>query len=137
MARFETGQDAAAVELIRREWGYMLTHGSGTMWETIGPYGGGPTDRTPSLDAGWSSGAAPALTRYVLGVEPTSPGFATFRVVPHTNDVTFAEGDVPTPHGLIHVSWAQTERALVLHVDAPPGTEWQHERVIRRGLTPR
>ena len=34
-----------------------------------------------------------------------------------------AEGDVPTPHGMIHVAWAQTERNLVLHVDAPTGTE--------------
>jgi hypothetical protein len=125
-ARFELDEDDLALELIRREWGYMLTHGPGTMWETIGPYGGGPTDGTPSYDAGWSSGAAPALTRYVLGVEPTSPGFATFTVTPHVDTVGWAEGDVPTPRGPIHVYWAQTGRRLILHVTAPPGTTWQN-----------
>jgi hypothetical protein len=137
LARFESGEDANALDLIGREWGYMMSHGPGTMWETIGPYGGRPTDKEPSWDAGWSSGAAPALTKYVLGVSPTSPGFATFTVEPHTNDLAAAEGDVPTPHGMIHVAWAQTERNLMLHVDAPDGTQWQHPRGDRRGLTPK
>jgi hypothetical protein len=30
---------------------------------------------SPSVDHGWSSGAAAAITRYVLGVQPTAPGF--------------------------------------------------------------
>jgi hypothetical protein len=137
LARFEADDDANALDLIRREWGYMLTHGPGTMWETIGPYGGRPTDREPSWDAGWSSGAAPALTKYVLGVTPTSPGFETFKVEPHTLDLAAAEGDVTTPHGMIHIAWAQTARNLVLDVDAPPGTTWQRPRSERRGLTPK
>jgi hypothetical protein len=132
LARFESGDDASALDLIRREWGYMLRLGPGTMWETIGPYGGGPTDRTPSWDAGWSSGAAPALTRYVLGVNPTSPGFATFTVSPHPDAIETAEGDVPTPHGPIHVFWRQTDDDLILQVDAPPGTTW-----LNRPLRPR
>ena len=93
------------------------------MWETIGPYGGRPTEGAV-LDAGWSSGAAPALTKLRPGGSPTSPGFATFTVRPHTDGLGAAEGDVPTPHGMIHVAWAQTARDLVLHVDAPTGTEW-------------
>lgn len=137
LARFESGDDAAALDLLRREWGYMLAHGPGTMWETIGPYGGGPTDKDPSWDAGWSSGAAPALTQYVLGVRPTSPGYATFVVEPRMLDVASASGDVPTPHGSIHIAWAQTERYPVLRVDAPPGTVWQRAVRGRRGLTPR
>jgi hypothetical protein len=38
---------------------------------------------------------------------------------------------------MIHVAWAQTERDLVLHVDAPDGTQWQHPSRDRRGLTPK
>jgi len=79
-ARFMVDDDLSALDQLRRTWGYMLRFGPGTMWETIGGYGGGPTDVSPSWDAGWSSGAAPALTRYVLGVLPTSPGFETFTV---------------------------------------------------------
>lgn len=144
LARFGADEDANALDLIRREWGYMLSHGPGTMshgpgtmWETIGPYGGRPTDKEPSWDAGWSSGAAPALTKYVLGVSPTSPGFATFTVEPHTSDLAAAEGDVPTPHGMIHVAWTQTERNLMLHVDAPDGTHWERPGTDLRGRTPK
>lgn len=126
VARFERDEDPLAFDLLRRTWGYMLTHGPGTMWETIGPYGGGPTDTNPSYDAGWSSGGAPALTQYVLGVEATSPGYATFTVTPHTDTLEWAAGDVPTPHGPIHVYWAQTDRRLTLQVSAPSGTRWEH-----------
>jgi hypothetical protein len=124
LARFKAGDTANALNLIRREWGYMLAAGPGTMWETIGPYGGKPTDQHPSFDAGWSSGAAAALTGYVLGVKPTSPGFATFTVFPHTGDLARISGDVPTPHGMIHVEWRAGRPAPSLIVKAPPGTRW-------------
>jgi hypothetical protein len=122
LARLRLGLDASAFDLIRRDWGYMATHGPGTMWETIGPYGGGPVDTHPSWDAGWSSGAAPLLTGYLLGVRPTSPGYVTFDVNPRTNDLRWARGVVPTPHGAIRVSWRTTESGLVVDVTAPPGT---------------
>ena len=123
-ARFESGEDVPALDLLRRTWGYMILNGPGTMWETIGPYGGVPTDIHPSWDAGWSSGAAPALTQYVLGVAPTAPGFATFTVTPHPGDLGSASGDVPTPHGTIHVAWTNPGGKLALSVSAPTGTVW-------------
>jgi hypothetical protein len=124
VARFRTGLDASALNLIRREWGYMLANGPRTtMWETIAPYGGGPVNH--SWDHGWSSGAAPALTNYVLGVQPTSPGFATFTVEPHSDGgVWWARGAVPTPHGLLRVAWKFDNGRRVISVAAPPGTHW-------------
>src|SRR5207237_6127119 len=77
LARYQSGLGDYALGLIRREWGYMVKNGArDRMWELIGPYGGGPPGPYPSWDHGWSSGAAPALTSYVLGVQPTSPGYA-------------------------------------------------------------
>jgi hypothetical protein len=122
IARFSLGLDDSAFDLLRREWGYMLRVGPGTMWETIGPYGGPPTDIHPSFDSGWSSGAAAALSQYVLGVAPASPGFRTFTVQVHPNDLAWANGDVPTPYGAIHVSWVRLYKAVVITVSAPPGT---------------
>lgn len=122
LARFRLGLDASAFDLIRRDWGYMATHGPGTMWETIGPYGGGPVDTHPSWDSGWSSGGAPLLTGYLLGVRPTSPGYATFDVNPRTNDLSWARGTVPTPHGPIRVAWRANASGLVVDVTAPKGT---------------
>ncbi|MBA3843125.1 MAG: hypothetical protein H0X39_11025, partial [Actinobacteria bacterium] len=133
LARFETGLDDSAFYLIRREWGYMLRVGPGTMWETIGPFGGRPTDRIPSFDAGWSSGAAPALTEYVLGIRPTSPGFATFTVTPHPGDLLWAKGSVSTPHGELRVRWELVDGAPRVTVEAPAGETWENAP----GLTPK
>ena len=44
LARFDLALDPSALNLIRREWGYMLKVGPGTMWENIGQYGSRPTD---------------------------------------------------------------------------------------------
>jgi hypothetical protein len=128
LARYAAGEDDSALELVRREWGYMLRNGpKSTMWETIGPYGGGPTDQKPSWDAGWSSGAAPAVTSFVLGVQPTSPGYATFTVTPHNSDVKWARGAVVTPHGLLEVSWKLVHGRPRVTVSAPPSTRWVNQ----------
>lgn len=108
LARFQTGLDGSAVDMIQREWGYMLQNGPGTDWELIGPYGGGPTDKRlgGGLDIGWSSGATSLLTQYVLGIRPTSPGYRTYVVDPHPGgNVAWAKGNVVTPRGLLHVEW--------------------------------
>ena len=38
---------------------------------------------------------------YTLGVTPAEPGYTTARVAPNLGDLAWAEGKVPTPHGLI------------------------------------
>jgi hypothetical protein len=123
VARYETDLDASALTLIRREWGYMLANGpSTTMWETIGPFGGPPVNPDPSWDHGWSSGAAPALTNFALGLTPTSPGFGSYLAQPHPADLTWASGIVPTPNGPISLHWARAGGAISATVVAPvPG----------------
>jgi hypothetical protein len=127
VARFSANADASALDLIKREWGFMASRGPGTMWETIASELGGTVDFNPSWAHGWSSGAAPALTTYVLGVQPTSPGFATFTVTPHPGGLTSARGVVPTPHGPIRVAWELNGGKLSLQVTAPGGTVWENE----------
>lgn len=124
IARYQMGLDSSAVALVRREWGYMLANGpKSTMWETIGPFGGPPVDTNPSFDHGWSSGAAPALTNYALGVQPASPGFASYVAQPHPADLRWARGTVPTPHGAISFSWAYGRGKMTARVTAPVGGE--------------
>jgi len=89
-----------------------------TMWETIGADGSPPTDQQPSFDHGWSSGAAPALTSYALGVRPASPGFGSYVAQPHPADLRWARGVVPTPHGPIRFSWAYGRGVLTATVSA-------------------
>lgn len=107
-ARFEHRLEASAHDQLRRTWGYMadpLKGGPGTMWEAIGQFGSvdGYQGAYASMASGWSSGGAPLLTRYVLGVQPTRPGYKTFVVQPQLGEDGWARGGVPTPDGLITV----------------------------------
>ncbi|HWL33207.1 MAG TPA: alpha-L-rhamnosidase C-terminal domain-containing protein [Gaiellaceae bacterium] len=124
LARYEAGLGESALELVRRGWGYMLRAGPrDTTWEAIGPFGGGFQGTYTSFASGWSAGAAPVLTAFALGVRPTSPGYATFTVVPRAPGLEWARGEVWTPHGVITVEWRRGPKGRpLLKITNPPGT---------------
>lgn len=122
LARYKAGDDAGALELIRREWAGALSPGSPkTTMEVFGSIGASGLG-TVELAAGMSTGAAPALTNYVLGIKPTSPGFGTFDVIPRTGDLAWANGAISTPHGAITVSWTKSTSNYSLTVSSPAGS---------------
>jgi len=49
------------------------------------------------------------MSGYMLGVQPTSPGFSTYRVEPHGFGLQWAKGSVPTPQGDIQCGWSAAE----------------------------
>ncbi len=106
---FQEGYAADALNLIREQWNRMLEKGATTFWETFpGRIGSGHSGEhwSRSLCHGWSSGPAYFLSRYVLGVTPTAPGYRRVKIAPRTFGLTHAAGDVPTPLGTITVSWS-------------------------------
>lgn len=130
-ARFQSHDVAGALDLLRRTWGHMAAQDPGTThWEGIGAQGAKYQGGTTSLSHGWSTGVTPLLTTYVLGVRPVQPGFAVWAVDPvvgeqddNYNDITWAQGVVPTPYGPLAVSWEIDESGrVVVTVDAPEGT---------------
>lgn len=60
----------------------------------------------------WGSVPLQHFPRYVLGVRPASPGFASAAIDPAPSDLDWAEGTVPTPHGLITVRWKRATDGL-------------------------
>ncbi len=77
---------------------------------------------------GWGDEAHPdtaiagILTNYILGVEPTAPGYARYRVRPRPPaGVLGASGVVPTPWGRLRVSWTREK-------DGAPDVHFQEER---------
>jgi hypothetical protein len=123
-AYFETGRSTAAVELIRRMWGWMLSNDpKGTTWEKIRI--DGRLNVSSSAAHAWSTGATSALSQYVLGAEPVEPGWKTWKVMPHPVDVRWTEGRVPTRRGPLEVRWEQARdpASFELSVRAPEGTE--------------
>ncbi|MCO5997274.1 alpha-L-rhamnosidase-related protein [Actinoallomurus rhizosphaericola] len=118
--------DQAGVDLIRREWGYMLNNPEGTQstfWES---YRAGDTclfcSNYVSLAHGWATGPTPALSSYVLGVAPDTPGGTTFHFIPHVAALTFTRGRVTTEHGPVDASWRIHKGEFSAHLAAPKGT---------------
>ena len=112
------GFGKAALDDIRRTWGYMLECGATTWWERM------PMKPGASRCHVWSAHPTAFLSRHVLGLYPMEPGWRRFGVNPQTFDLIHAHGKVPTPHGDISIAWkfnAQNVREFELTV--PKGTE--------------
>jgi len=128
-ARFSAGTAAAssAFEELRRLYGWMARHEPGTtFWEGIGangtPYEGGFT----SMAHGWSTGIVPLMMNFILGVVPTKPGFAEWRVRPvtHGGGLMWAAGVVPAAdNGGIEVQWEKRGDQFRMRVSGPDSSK--------------
>ena len=84
-----------------------------TCWEQFGLGG--------EVNHAWTCYPGYLFQKYILGIQPTSGGFATFDIRPETSGLTFAEGVVPTVKGLITTVWkkqAADRFSLSVHVPA-------------------
>jgi hypothetical protein len=125
-AHLVAGDATRALELIRREWGYMLNSPLGTgstFWEGYlanGQFGYGGAYM--SAAHGWATGPTSALTFYVLGIRPTTV-HGGYIVHPEPGDLTSAEGSLQTPLGDIKVAWRhdRSARSFTARVNAPRG----------------
>jgi Bacterial alpha-L-rhamnosidase 6 hairpin glycosidase domain len=133
-AHLAAGDSTRALELIRREWGYMLKSPLGTgstFWEGYlanGQFGYGGAYM--SAAHGWSTGPTSALTFYVLGIAPTTVA-GGYAIHPEPGDLSSTQGSLKTPLGDITLSWRHDVRTrtfteqvaapagAVAHVDVP------------------
>ncbi|MEI8078548.1 MAG: alpha-L-rhamnosidase C-terminal domain-containing protein [bacterium] len=118
------GQEAAALERIRKYWGPIVASGSPTIWEA-GVHGQGKAafDGNASLCHGFATAPVDFLQTVILGVEPLKPGFAEFRLAPRPCGLKFAHGRIPTPTGNIQVRWEARGNELRVDLNVPPGTQ--------------
>ncbi|QKJ20518.1 alpha-L-rhamnosidase C-terminal domain-containing protein [Microbacterium hominis] len=117
------GDPDGAIVRLRSLWGEMIDAGAQTFWEEFAdgldsPWSmyGRPFGK--SLCHAWSASPAGTLPEVVLGLRPTSDGWASFSVAPDLGDLQWAQAAVPTPHGLITVS----ADLHAVTVDIPSGT---------------
>jgi alpha-L-rhamnosidase len=121
LARLSIGDTNGALSLMRRTWAPMVARGPGTVWESM-QLNGVPKSGGISLAHGWGGGPVPALSAYVLGIRPTTPGYRHWIVAPQPGDLRFAQGQAPTPHGPIASRWRRAGGSFKLTVVAPKGT---------------
>lgn len=106
---------AEVVDIIRDKWGAMLDAGATTFWEIW-------ETTCQSRCHAWSASPLYHLSQQVLGVMPVDVGWKQVRIAPLPLKLEFARGDVPSPHGTIHIEWEKAgEDQLAVRVDLPPG----------------
>ncbi|KAJ6603318.1 glycoside hydrolase family 78 protein [Mycena vulgaris] len=149
-AHFVAGNASRAMDLLHREWGYMLYTNlsvessllegftaNGSIWYRS--YRGYNFDPAYTSHAhGWSSGPTSALTIYVLGLS------RTWLMSPRLAGLPSAEGGFETALGWFGASWnVSTSGAtitLTVDIDVPSGTSGVFEipeelRETSRGLS--
>ncbi|KAE8415332.1 Six-hairpin glycosidase-like protein [Aspergillus pseudocaelatus] len=126
-AAFHANDSVTANYLLHSVWGPISdashTNYTGCMWEVMMADGTPGLGSSTSLCHAWSSGPTADLSRYVLGVQPVTPGFKEWKVVPQSLDLDWAKGAYPVPGGKINVDWAfDSSNLLHMTVTAPNGT---------------
>ena len=117
----QRGQLAPALNTFRDRWGDMLDKGATTTWELFSGFEGMQGWWTRSWCHGWSAYPAYLLSAYALGVRPLEVGFSRALIAPQLCDLTWVEGRVPTPHGLIAVRVENGPAGWVAQVLLPAG----------------
>ena len=64
-------------------------------------------------------------------------GYKSVRIKPIVDcyDIEWAKGTIPTPYGLISVSWEKKDGALILDVSIPQNCEMNCEVILPDGQT--
>jgi alpha-L-rhamnosidase len=83
-------------------WAKILALGGTFTWEVWEP----SDANGDSMSHGWGSNVLVEIQRWLLGVTPTSPGYATLAVAPPGRGLEQATGTVPTPRGPVTVDWS-------------------------------
>ena len=141
----DAGLTDRAVEIMKEYYGAMLSVGATTFWEDFhmewldnagridepvpegkrdihGDYGRFCyTGFRHSFCHGWASAVAVFISENILGIK-TGYGCDTVSINPHLGELEFAEGCVPTRHGLIRVSARKNaDGDTVVDVSVPDG----------------
>jgi hypothetical protein len=69
----------------------------------------------------WAALPAYLLSAYVLGIQPLEPGFKRALIKPQLGELVWAEGQTPTPHGVIAVRLEREGAGTTLNVTLPKG----------------
>ncbi|KAJ7457382.1 glycoside hydrolase family 78 protein [Mycena latifolia] len=134
-AHFIAGEGERAIDLLEKEWGYMLYTNlsvQSTLLEGFTANGslgyraaaGYDFDHTYTSHAhGWATGPTPALTFYLLGIQLTSVQGATWSIAPVLSGLPSAQGGMETGLGFFGVKWQMSGTKLTLTLETPAGRE--------------
>ncbi len=66
------------------------------------------------------------MSGYMLGIQPASPGYAQYSLIPQTEGLQWAKGSVPTPAGDLLCGWEKKaaqdrQEMLCIYLESPKG----------------
>jgi alpha-L-rhamnosidase len=103
-------------------WGNMILRGATTTLEAWAPEDKWNTDWSHP----WCAAPAFLIPRWLMGIQPTSPAWATFVAAPQPGNLTQASVRVPTPAGPILATFSQDPSSgVTLAVTIPTGIAGQ------------
>lgn len=118
-ALFQMNQPEFALQRIKDRYAKMMAYPYTTLFEGWGigedGFGGG------TINHAWSGGPLTLLSQKVCGIEPTSPGFKTFKVEPQMGNLTEAEAVVDTHFGKITIGIKKSGNRLQIRLTVPEG----------------
>jgi alpha-L-rhamnosidase len=124
-AVYDGDDEAYGLELLRstadRSWYNMIREGSTISMEAWG------NKYKPNQDWNHAWGAVPAniIPRKLMGIEPLSPGWDTYRIKPQPGDLRYAAITVPTIKGSIGARYEQKDDGLLMQLQLPANAEAQ------------
>jgi hypothetical protein len=114
-ALFLMNEPAFALERMKSRYENMLSYEKyTTVFEGWNIHSG-------TINHAWSGGPLTLLSQKVCGVEPTSPGFHTFRVTPQLGFLTEASTTIASVSGEISVFVSQKGQKMKIRVKVPEG----------------
>ncbi len=125
-AKFHSGRFDRAIEILKAFHRPHIERGYATLWEVMMPNGDTPISTYGNLGSlchAWSGLATYLFPRYLLGVQPTAPGFAEASIHPNLGPLQRAEGSIPTPKGPIQVELMRKKNRIVGKATLPVGVE--------------
>ncbi len=119
-ALFHMNQPEFALQRMKERYTKMMAYPYTTLFEGWGigaeGFGGG------TINHAWSGGPLTMLSQKVCGIEPTSPGFKTFKIQPQMGSLTEAKAEVDTHYGKISVQIRKSGNRLQIELSVPEDT---------------
>jgi alpha-L-rhamnosidase len=110
---------AVATQTEYPSWGYWVTQGATSSWETWRIEG---PDQT--LDHPFLGTVDDWLYQHLAGIQAAKPGYDVVRIAPvFPAQLHQVSATVTTPHGEVSSSWRRVDGVLILEARLPPGVQ--------------
>ena len=123
-AMCEIGEFKYFTDMLYSYWGGMLKHDATTFWEEyfpdrdrVGNYDMYGLKFGKSLCHAWGASPIYLIGKYIMGVKPTSPAYATYQVAPTLACLENFTGKVPTTNGMIEITMDKNSVTVLSEID--------------------